>query len=183
MKLEQTPLQGLQLVHAEPHRDARGSFQRLYCERDWSAIRPDLRFVQVNLSTTLVRGTVRGLHYQSAPASEAKLICCVQGRAWDVAVDLRAGSSTFLQWHAIELDAANPTEVFIPEGFAHGFQCLSDDVRLLYFHTAAWTPGSEGGLRHDDPRLAIGWPLPPALVSDRDRTHPLLDDAFMGLQP
>jgi dTDP-4-dehydrorhamnose 3,5-epimerase len=104
----------------------------------------------------------------------------VRGDGYEVAVDLRAGSPTFLRWHAIELRADEPREVFIPEGFAHGFQALSDDVQLLYFHTAPWTPACEGGVRHDDARIAIDWPLPVTDVSDRDRTHPLLDAAFAG---
>ena len=180
MKLLPTPLPGLQVVDTEPFRDARGRFERLFCEQQWAALRESLRFVQVNLSTTARRGTVRGMHYQRAPAEEAKLVRCVRGHVYDVAVDLRAGSPTFLRWHAIELRADEPREVFIPEGFAHGFQALSDDAQLLYFHTAAWTPPCEGGVRHDDPRLAIDWPLPVTDMSDRDRTHPLLDATFAG---
>lgn len=180
MKLLPTPLPGLQVVDTEPFRDARGRFERLFCDQQWAALREGLRFVQINLSTTARRGTVRGMHFQRAPAAEAKLIRCVRGHVYDVAVDLRAGSPTFLHWHAIELRAEEPREVFIPEGFAHGFQALSDDAQLLYFHTAPWTPTCEGGVRHDDPRLAIDWPLPVTDMSDRDRTHPLLDAAFAG---
>ena len=180
MKLLPTPLPGLQVVDTEPFSDARGRFERLFCDQQWAPLRDDLRFVQVNLSTTARRGTVRGMHYQRAPAAEAKLIRCVHGHVYDVALDLRAGSSTFLRWHAIELRADEPREVFIPEGFAHGFQALSDDAQLLYFHTAPWTPTCEGGVRHDDPRIAIDWPLPVTDVSDRDRAHPLLDAAFAG---
>lgn len=182
LKLLPTPLAGLQIVETAPVGDARGMFERLFCEQEWASLRPDLHFAQVNLSMTAKRGTIRGMHYQHEPATEAKLIRCVCGHAFDVAVDLRAGSPTFLHWHAVELRADEPREVFIPEGFAHGFQALSDDVQLLYFHTAAWTPVCEGGLRHDDPRLAIDWPLPPANVSDRDRAHPLLVDGFMGVR-
>jgi dTDP-4-dehydrorhamnose 3,5-epimerase len=181
IKLVSTPLAGLQIVQTLPILDGRGAFERLFCEQEWALLRPNLRFVQVNLSTTAQRGTIRGMHYQHEPAAEAKLIRCVHGHAFDVAVDLRAGSPTFLHWHAIELRADEPREVFIPEGFAHGFQALSDNVQLLYFHTARWTPLCEGGLRHNDPRLAIDWPLPPAHVSVRDSAHPLLDDNFKGI--
>ena len=181
MKLLPTPLSGLHVIDTEPVGDARGSFERLFCEHDWSPLRAGLHFVQVNLSSTALRGTVRGMHFQRAPAAEAKLIRCVRGHVFDVAVDLRAGSSTFLHWHAVELRADEPREVFIPEGFAHGFQALSDDVQLLYFHTAPWTPACEGGLRHDDPRLAIEWPLAVTHVSVRDRTHAMLDESFTGL--
>ena len=182
MKLLPTPLPGLHVVDTEPAADARGRFERLFCEHEWAPLRAGLHFVQVNLSTTSRRGTVRGMHYQRAPAAEAKLIRCVRGRVHDVAVDLRAGSPTFLRWHAVELRADEPRELFIPEGFAHGFQALSDDAQLLYFHTRAWTPECEGGVRHDDPRLGIEWPLPVAALSDRDRAHPLLDAGFAGLR-
>lgn len=182
MKLLSTPIADLQVVDTEPVGDARGRFERLFCEQQWTPLREGLRFVQVNLSTTARRGAVRGLHFQHAPAAEAKLIRCVRGHVYDVAVDLRAGSPTFLRWHAIELHAEEPREVFIPEGFAHGFQALGDDAQLLYFHTTPWTPACEDGIRHDDPRLAIDWPLPVTEVSERDRSHPLLDAAFAGLR-
>jgi len=182
MKVSQTPLAGLKVVDTEPGGDARGAFERLFCEHEWTPVREALRFVQVNLSTTAQRGTVRGMHFQRAPAAEAKLIRCVRGQVYDVAVDLREGSPTFLRWHAVELRGDEPREVFIPEGFAHGFQALSDDAQLLYFHTAAWAPACEGGIRHDDPRLAIDWPLPVAAISDRDRAHPLLGDDFQALR-
>jgi len=176
-----TPLPGLQLIETVPVGDARGRFERLFCAQEWQALRPGLQFEQVNLSTTSKRGTVRGMHYQRAPAAEAKLIRCVRGRVFDVAVDLRAGSPTFLQWHGVELAEDEPREIFIPEGFAHGFQALSDDVQLLYFHTMAWTPSCEGAVRFDDPRLAIDWPLPPMHVSHRDASHPMLSADFAGL--
>lgn len=181
MRVMPTPLPGLQLIVTEPTSDSRGRFERLFCEQEWTQVRAGLRFVQANLSTTFQRGTVRGMHFQRAPAAEAKLIRCVRGHVYDVAVDLRAGSPTFLRWHAIELHADVPRELFIPEGFAHGFQALDDDVQLLYFHTVAWTPACESGLRHEDPRLAIDWPLPATQLSERDRTHPLIDDSFAGL--
>ena len=181
MKVLATPLSGLRVIDTQPGGDARGRFERLFCEQEWAPLRSGLRFVQVNLSTTEQRGTVRGLHFQRAPAAEAKLIRCVRGHVFDVAVDLRAGSSTFLRWHAVELRANEPREVFIPEGFAHGFQALSDDVQLLYLHTAPWTPACEGGLRHDDPRLAVVWPQRVVHVSERDRAHPLLDDGYTEL--
>ena len=150
MKVSATPLPGLVTVDTEPRVDERGQFERLFCVDTWRSIREDLRFVQVNLSTTMHRGTVRGMHFQRAPMAEAKLIRCVRGHAFDVAVDLRPASPTFLRWHAVELSADQPREVFIPEGFAHGFQALSDDVQLLYFHTRPWTPECEGGVRHGD---------------------------------
>jgi len=144
--------------------------------------RPALRWPQVNLSRTSGKGTVRGMHFQYPPAAEAKLIRCVRGRIFDVAVDVRAGSSTFLRWHGTELDEERPLQIFIPEGFAHGFQALTDTVELLYLHSAPWSREHEGRLRHDDPRLAINWPLPVTQVSQNDRNAPPLDSAFVGVR-
>lgn len=183
MKVHATPLEGLLVVESEAKHDERGRFSRLFCEQEFAAIRPDLHFVQINLSRTHRRGTVRGMHFQHAPAAEAKLIHCLKGHVFDVAVDLRPQSPTFLHWHAIDLAADDERAVFIPEGYAHGFQALSDDVELLYLHTAPWDRDCEGGLRHDDPRLAIAWPLPPIMVSARDREHPLIDHRFSGVRP
>ena len=181
MKLTPAPLAGMWTVQTRPSGDERGSFRRLFCSEAFAAIRPDLRFVQVNLSITAQRGTVRGLHFQTAAHAEAKLIRCLRGRVFDVAVDLRAGSPTFGQWHAVELSEDNELEVFIPEGCAHGFQALTDDAQLLYQHTAAYAPQAEGGIAFDDPDLAIAWPLPATLVSERDRGHPRLRDIAQGV--
>ena len=178
-----TPLAGLLEISGRRVRDERGQFSRLFCEHDLAAVRPGLHFSQVNLSQTSRRGSIRGMHYQQPPGAEAKLIRCLRGRVFDVAVDLRAGSATFLRWHALELDGEDDRAVFIPEGFAHGFQALSDDVELLYMHTAPWAPALEAGLAHDDPRLAIAWPLPVTLVSDKDRAYPPITDAFAGVRP
>lgn len=182
MKLHATPLDGLCEIRHTPVGDARGRFTRLFCEQELALIRPNLHFTQINLSETHGRGTLRGMHYQTPPAAEAKLIRCLHGRVFDVAVDLRAGSPTFLQWHAMELAEDTDRAVFIPEGFAHGFQTLTDEAHLLYMHTAPWTPTCEAGLRHDDPRLAIEWPLPVAEISGRDRGYPLIDDVFGGVR-
>lgn len=181
MTLHPTPLLGLTLVETASATDERGRFVRVFCETELNALRPGLHFTQINLSTTFRRGSVRGLHCQHAPAAEAKLIRCMRGRVFDVAVDLRAGSPTFLHWFGVELAEEAPLQVFIPEGFAHGFQALSDDAQLLYMHTASWSREHERGLRHDDPRLAIDWPLPVTQLSERDRAHSLIDDSFAGL--
>ena len=176
-----TPLAGLHEIHGATRSDARGRFTRLFCEQEFASIRPGLHFTQINLSQSANKGSVRGMHYQQPPAAEAKLVRCLRGRVFDVAVDVRSGSPTFLQWHAIELAGDNDRAFFIPEGFAHGFQTLTDDVQLLYMHTAAWTPASEAGLRHDDPRLAIAWPDPITMVSDRDRSFAMLVPDFSGV--
>jgi dTDP-4-dehydrorhamnose 3,5-epimerase len=182
MKLIDTPIAGLQLVEFASSSDARGSFERVYCRESLARLHPGFRVEQANLSRTLGRGALRGLHFQRAPSLEAKLVRCIAGSVFDVAVDLRAGSPTLLQWHAVRLDAAEPRAYFLPEGFAHGFQVLSDAATMLYFHSAAWDGSAEGGLRHDDPRLAIAWPLPVVQMSERDRSHPALDAGFDGLR-
>lgn len=180
MKLHETPLGGLFVIETAPVGDRRGRFSRLFCEHDFVPIQPSLHFTQVNLSETTGKGTIRGMHYQTSTAAESKLIRCLRGHVFDVAVDLRRNSPTFLHWHAIELSEDNNREVFIPKGFAHGFQALTDDVQLLYLHTTAWAPSHEAGLRYDDPRIAIRWPEPVTLVSDRDLGYSLLDGDFAG---
>lgn len=181
MNILPTPIEGLFEIHATPVKDARGRFTRLFCERELAPIRPGLHFTQINLSETHGSGTVRGMHYQKPPAAEAKLIRCLRGRVFDVAVDLRADSPTFLHWRGLELSEDNDRAIFIPEGCAHGFQALTDDVQLLYMHTAPWTPDREGGLRHDDPRLAIAWPREVTGVSARDRGYATINDSFAGM--
>lgn len=182
MKISPTPLAGLHIIQHTPNADARGTFTRLFCEQELAPIRRGLHFTQINLSQTQGRGSLRGLHYQVPPAAEAKIIRCLHGRVYDVAVDLRAGSPTFLHWHGVELSDANDMAFFVPEGFAHGFQTLTDAAHLLYMHTAPWTPECEAGLRFNDPRLAIHWPLPITEVSTRDRNHVLIDSGFHGVK-
>ena len=182
MKLHPTPLAGLVEIEQPAVGDARGRFTRLFCEQAFAPIRPHLHFTQINWSHTQGRGSLRGLHYQKPPAAEAKLIRCLRGRVYDVAVDVRADSPTFLRWHAVELAEDNNRAFFLPEGFAHGFQALTDEVQLLYMHTAPWAPDCEAGLRHDDPLLAIAWPLSVAEVSARDQRHPLIAPGFAGIR-
>lgn len=182
MKVHATPLSGLLLLETDSVRDERGRFVRVFCQDECASLRPGLRWSQINLSQTKSRGTIRGMHFQYQPAAEAKLIRCLRGSVFDVAVDVRSGSPTFLQWHAVELRQDQANQVFIPEGFAHGFQALSDDVELLYLHTAPWNRECEGRLRYDDPALAIAWPLPPTLVSERDREAPLVTSDFIGVR-
>lgn len=182
MKFHTTPIAGLWEVETEPRLDARGSFTRIYCDQAFAEVMPALRVVQVNHSITAQRGTVRGLHFQRAPALEAKLIRCLRGRVFDVAVDLRAGSPTFAHWHAIELSPDRPRQLLIPPGCAHGFQTLADDTELLYQHSAAYVPSLEGGVRHDDPALAIEWPEPVTELSARDCKLPWMVADFEGVR-
>ncbi len=181
MKIHTTPLSGLMVVDTAPHSDARGSFSRLFCSQELEALLGARHIVQINHSRTAQVGAVRGLHFQHPLHAEMKLVRCLKGRVWDVAVDLRQGSPTFLRWHAEELSPGSTRMMVIPEGFAHGFQVLEPDSELLYLHTACYAPAAEGGLRHDDPRLAITWPLPIADLSARDQSHPHLAAGFVGL--
>lgn len=176
-----TPLAGSFIVELEQFRDDRGCFARTFCQREFARIGFDGKIVQINHSLTRKPGTVRGMHYQRPPESEIKIIRCVAGAVFDVMVDLRAGSPTFLQWHGVELSAENLKMVFIPEGFAHGFQALTGGVELIYHHSAFYSPAHEGGVRHDDPALGIRWPLPATDLSARDRMFPPIDRHFKGL--
>jgi dTDP-4-dehydrorhamnose 3,5-epimerase len=160
--------------------DARGRFKRQYSELEFAAAGLGTRWVQVNHSVTLGRGSIRGMHFQGRPNLEAKLVSCPFGRAFDVAVDLRRGSPTFLAWGAVEIDET--TSFYIPEGCAHGFQALSDEVHLIYQHSAAYAPEAEGGIRFDDPAIGVAWPLPAGTLSDRDRAFPLIGGDFEGLE-
>lgn len=182
LKVHYTPLAGLALVETGSIKDERGQFTRLFCESECSKLRPRLHWTQINLSRTSLKGTVRGMHFQCPPSAEAKLIRCLRGRVFDVAVDVRAGSPTFLHWYGAELNENNSMQIFIPEGFAHGFQALTDDVELLYLHTVAWSREHEETLRHDDPKLGIAWPLPVTRVSEKDRNASLLTDGFTGIR-
>ncbi|MEJ5242608.1 MAG: dTDP-4-dehydrorhamnose 3,5-epimerase [Desulfomicrobiaceae bacterium] len=181
MTIRPTPIANLMVVESTPHIDPRGAFTRLYCERELAEIIGSRRIVQINHSRTQRVGTVRGLHFQYPPHAEMKLVRCLKGRVWDVAVDLRANSPTFLHWHAEELTPENGRMIVIPEGFAHGFQVLEAASELLYLHTAFYAPTAEAGIRCDDPHLAIPWPLPVSDLSVRDANHPLLTPDFSGI--
>ena len=182
MKLSATTLAGLWEVETAPHRDERGSLTRLFCAEAFAPVAPGLRFVQVNHSITRRRGTIRGLHFQRPPAAEWKLIRCLRGLVFDVAVDLRRGSPTFGRWHAVLLSGDNQRQILIPPGCAHGFQALADDSELLYQHSAAYDPALEDGVPHDDPRLAIAWPEPATHLSPRDRGFRRVDADFEGVR-
>lgn len=141
----------------------------------------DRRIAQINISRTDTVGAIRGLHYQRPPDAELKLIRCLKGQVWDVAVDLRADSPTFLQWHGERLTRYNRRMLAVPEGCAHGFQVLEECSELIYIHTAFFEPGAEAGVRYDEPRINIDWPLPVSQLSDRDSSHPYLEQAFEGI--
>ena len=175
MKISSTRIAGLVSVDTTPFIDHRGEFSRYFCVQELAPVLEKRRIAQINHSMTRMVGALRGLHFQRPPHAEMKLVRCLRGRIWDVAVDLRQESATYLEWHAEELSAANRRMLAIPEGFAHGFQALEPDSEILYLVTAPYSPDSEGGLRHDDPAISITWPLPVTDISARDRAWPRLD--------
>lgn len=176
MKFTPLALSGAYQVEIEPHLDARGLFARIYCDEAFAAAGLNTRWRQMNLSVNTKTGTLRGLHFQRPPADEIKLVRCLRGAALDVIVDLRAGSATFGQHLTLELNAEARHAIYIPTGFAHGFQTLQPETEMQYSHSNIYAPGHEGGVNPFDPALAIDWPLPPAELSDRDRNLPVLKD-------
>lgn len=172
-----TPLAGLKIVQRRRIEDDRGYLSRMFCAEEFDGLGLD-NPVQINRTLTRRQGTIRGMHFQYPPHAEVKLVSCLKGRVFDVAVDLRRDSLTFLRWHAEELSEENQRSLLIPAGFAHGFQALCDDCELLYLHSNFYTPEAEGGLNPLDPRLAIAWPLPAGHMSERDRAHPFIEPGF-----
>jgi dTDP-4-dehydrorhamnose 3,5-epimerase len=175
------PLAGLKLVARQRLGDNRGFLARVFCAEELAGAGWSKPIAQINHTFTAKSGTVRGMHYQHPPHAEMKLVTCLRGEVWDVAVDLRANSPNFLQWHAERLSAENGRALLIPEGFAHGFQAMGENVELLYCHSAAYVAGAEAGLNPLDPALAIAWPLPVAELSPRDSQQPLLHQRFEGV--
>ena len=176
-----TPLKGSYTVDLEPVGDTRGWFARTYCKNEFSKIGHDKEWVQMNHSFTQQKSTIRGMHFQLPPFSEIKMVRCIAGAVYDVIIDLRASSATFLQFFGVELSAANKKMMYIPEGFAHGFQALTDDCELIYHHSQYYLPGVEAGIKYDDKKININWPLPVTIISERDNAHPLIDVNFKGL--
>jgi dTDP-4-dehydrorhamnose 3,5-epimerase len=179
--LQKTSIEGLLFAESTVRKDGRGSFSRLFCHQELQAIIGDRSIVQINYSLSETLGVVRGLHFQRPPFMEVKMVRCLRGKVWDVAVDLRKDSPTFLRWHAEVLTPTNARMMIIPEGFAHGFQALCAGSEILYLHTAPYTPSSEGALRYDDPNLKIDWPIPVTNTSHRDASHPYIDESFCGI--
>jgi len=176
-----TPLIGLTLVQRKVIEDHRGFLSRFYCADEFREVGLNKPIVQINHTLTRNKGAVRGLHFQYPPFAETKLVSCLHGEIFDVAVDLRRGSPTFLHWHGVLLSAQNRQSLLIPEGFAHGFQTMTEGCELIYLHTAAYQPDSEGALNAADPRLGIVWPLVTTEISERDRNHKLIEQDFQGI--
>ena len=179
--IEKTPIDRLHVIQRRPIGDKRGYLERMFCSDELKLITGQRSIVQINHTLTAKAGTVRGMHLQHPPHAEMKLVSCLRGEVFDVAVDLRKGSPTFLQWHAEVMTESNHKTFVIPEGFAHGFQTITDDCELLYLHTAAYAPDAEAGLNALDPRLSIAWPMPITERSKRDQQHALLTSEFSGL--
>ena len=176
-----TLLKGLTVLTRKPLTDERGFFERIFCAETFAEWGVDAPLAQINQSFTKSKGAVRGLHFQCPPHAETKIVSCLAGEIFDVAVDIRRGSPTYLQWHGEVLSGENHRSMLIPPGFAHGFQTLSDDCRLLYLHTAPHVKETESGLHAMDPDLKISWPLPAGEISDRDAAWPHLPGTFQGI--
>jgi len=180
--ITQTNMSGLLVIERQAVADARGSFSRLFCSEELQEFGWQNPIAQINHTITRRRGTVRGLHFQRAPHAEIKQVTCIRGEIWDIAVDVRKNSPTFLHWHAEILTPENRRSLLIPQGFAHGFQALTKNVELIYFHSVSYRPDYESGLSARDATLAIGWPLPIVELSPRDQAYPAIDADFEGLE-
>jgi dTDP-4-dehydrorhamnose 3,5-epimerase len=175
MRFTPLRLQGAWIIDLEPISDSRGFFARSYCEREFAAHGLSTRFVQCNVSFNAAKGTLRGMHYQREPAPEVKLVRCTRGAAWDVIIDLRPDSPTYCNWEAVEITGENYCSVYIPAGFAHGFQTLVDGTELLYQMGEYFIPELAAGVRWNDPTFRIEWPMCPPVVSARDQNYPDFD--------
>jgi dTDP-4-dehydrorhamnose 3,5-epimerase len=176
-----TPLDGLWVIQRKPIEDQRGFFYRFFCAEEFAQVGWKKPIAQINHTQTKNKGVVRGLHFQYPPHAECKIVSCLRGEVFDVAVDIRKGSPTFLQWHAETLSAQNQRSLLITEGFAHGFQTLIDNCEMFYLHSAPFQPQAEGALHVLDPMIGIAWPIAVMELSDRDRTHPFIDSDFEGI--
>ena len=177
-----TLLSGLYCIDTKPIIDERGYFERLFCEEDFQKIGLKKKIVQINHSFTKMKGSIRGMHFQYPPYCETKIIRCTKGSVFDVAVDIRKGSKTFLQWHGEILTAGNMKMLLIPEGFAHGFQSQTDECEMLYFHTNFYNVESEVRLYVKDPRIGIKWPLDITNLSEMDQNNTIHMESFRGIE-
>lgn len=180
--IAETPVPGVFALQRIPVGDERGWLERMFCTTDLANILGSRTVAQVNRTLTTLATTVRGMHYQVPPSAETKIVSCLRGAIFDVAVDVRRESPTFLAWHGEVLSAENRRSLFVPEGLAHGFQTLEADTEVLYFTTAAYEPAAERGIHPLDPRLGIAWPRPVGRLSERDAGHPALGPDFEGIQ-
>ena len=174
MHFNETSIPGAWVIDPDPHQDERGRFLRAWCAREFSERGLQFTPVQANMGYSVAKGTLRGMHFQKAPALEVKLIRCTRGALFDVLLDLRPGSSTYGKWCGVELTADNGRMLYVPEQCAHGYQTLRQDTEMHYLTSAFYTPGAATGVRFDDPAFAIQWPLTPTVISEQDRNWPLV---------
>lgn len=181
MKINHAPFQDAFIIEPEPFKDDRGLFARVFCQQELKHILRNKNIVQINHSLTCQKGALRGMHFQYPPKSEIKMVKCLRGSVFDVMIDLRQDSSTLLKWHGEMLSAENMKMIYIPGGFAHGFQTLEENCELLYLHTEFYSPEHEGAVRYNDPKVGIKWPLEVRDISERDKEHQLLSKDFKGI--
>jgi dTDP-4-dehydrorhamnose 3,5-epimerase len=172
MKFIESSLRDACIITLEPKCDARGMFSRAFCQHEFHAHGLDVNIVQCNLSQSLARVTLRGMHYQLAPFAEVKLVRCIRGAIYDVIIDIRPTSPTYLKWFGTELTAANRHMLYVPEGFAHGYQTLSDDSEVFYMVSQGYAQDYERGIRWNDPACGLEWPIADPIISPRDASHP-----------
>lgn len=180
MHIRECDVLGARVIEPSPHEDSRGRFMRAWCQREFTDHSIDFIPVQANMGLSVLKGTIRGLHYQIAPALEAKLVRCTRGEIFDVVVDVRPTSPTYGSWYGLYLSAENARMLYVPEGCAHGCQSVEDNTEIFYMASAFYSPKAVRGVRFDDPMLRITWPLLPSVVSDQDRSWPLLSNALNG---
>jgi dTDP-4-dehydrorhamnose 3,5-epimerase len=181
MKILESPFKNAFVLETEPYIDHRGKFARIYCQDELKQIGHDKQIVQINHSLTRKRGAVRGMHFQYPPKAEVKMVKCLRGSVFDVIVDLRQDSPSFLQWYGGVLSDDNLKMMYVPEGFAHGYQTLEENSELFYFHTEYYSPEHEGGVRYNDPRINITWPIEVTEISEKDQKYPLLSEEYEGI--
>lgn len=174
MLFEKTNVEGLWIISPKLIEDQRGFFARIVCEREFEEHGLPNQWVQQNIAFNHKKGTLRGMHYQIGEAAEIKVVRCTQGSIYDVAVDFRKDSPTYLKWIGVELSSHNHKMFYIPEGFAHGYITLTDKAEISYLVSEFYTPGAEAGLRYDDPKIGISWPIEPIIISDKDSSWPYL---------
>lgn len=183
MKLEFTklPLDGAYIIKPIAYEDQRGSFERVFCQDEFKSTGLETNVKQINYSSTVKKGTIRGLHYQKPPSSEIKMVKCISGSVIDVIIDLRKDSKTFLKWHAEILTSSNRHMMYVPKGFAHGIQSLEDNSEIIYFNTEFYNPELESGIRYNDPVINIKWPLEVTDISTKDNLFPFIGHGFKGI--
>ncbi len=182
MNFTKTNIEGLYIIETSSFIDERGLFVRLYCKEEFEKHGLILPLAQMNMSITKQKGAIRGMHFQNPPFAEIKLVRCLQGSCYDVVIDLRKGSPTFLQYHAEILTAQNMKALYIPKGFAHGFQTLEENTQLLYMHSEFYSPTHESAINYLDPKVKISWAMDVSELSEKDKNHPYITEDFKGLE-